>query len=85
MRKHLEFITTPKHVVAFRLKNYAGRDDWRNIIVVLNASKEVQTVSIPKGIYTEVCCDGVINENGLGTIEGDKAAVSPQSALIIHD
>ena len=85
VRKHLEFITTPKHVVAFRLKNYAGRDDWRNIIVVLNASKEVQTVSIPKGIYTEVCCDGVINENGLGTIEGDKAAVSPQSALIIHD
>ena len=85
VRKHLEFLDAPGLVVAFRLKGYAGRDDWRNIIVVLNASKEPQTVSIPRGTYTEVCCDGVINEEGLGTIKGDKAVVSPQSALILHD
>ena len=85
VRKHLEFLETPKQVVAFRLKNYAGRDDWRNIIVVLNASKRQQTVRIPKGTYTEVCCDGVINEEGLGTIQGTQATVSPQSALILHD
>ena len=32
VRKHLEFLDAPKGVVAFRLKNYAGRDDWRNIM-----------------------------------------------------
>ncbi len=85
VRKHLVFLKTPRQVVAFRLKDYAGRDDWRNIIVILNASKEPQTVSIPQGHYTEVCCDGVINEDGLGTIEGSQAVVSPQSALILHD
>ena len=85
VRKHLEFLEAPKQVVAFRLKNYAGRDDWRNIIVVLNASKRQQTVGIPKGTYTEVCCDGVINEEGLGTIHGTQVTVSPQSALILHD
>ena len=85
VRKHLEFLSAPKHVVAFRLKNYAGRDDWRNIIVVLNASRQPQTVVIPKGVYQEVCCDGVINEAGLGTIQGTEAVVSPQSALILHD
>ena len=85
VRKHLEFLDAPKQVVAFRLKNYAGRDDWRNIIVVLNASRQPQTIAVPQSTYTEVCCDGVINEAGLGTISGDKVVVSSQSALIIHD
>ncbi len=85
VRKHLEFLDSPAEVVAFRLKNYAGRDDWRNIIVILNASRKAQSVAVPAGIYTEVCCDGVINEDGLGTITGDKAVVSAQSALILHD
>jgi len=85
VRKHLEFIDTPENVVAFRLKNYAGRDDWRNIIVVLNANKEPIELTIPDGRYTIVCCDGTINENGLGTIIGSKAIVDAQSALILHD
>ena len=85
VRKHLEFIDTPENVVAFRLKNYAGRDDWRNIIVVLNANKEPMELTIPDGHYTIVCCDGTINENGLGTIIGSKAIVDAQSALILHD
>ena len=85
VRKHLEFIDSPENVVAFRLKNYAGRDDWRNIIVVLNASKEPAEVTIPDGCYTIVCCDGTINENGLGTIKGTKTVTEPQSALILHD
>ena len=85
VRKHLEFIDAPESVVAFRLKNYAGRDDWRNIIVVLNANKEPIELTIPDGHYTIVCCDGTINENGLGTITGSRAIVDAQSALILHD
>ena len=85
VRKHLQFLDAPKQVVAFRLKNYAGRDDWRNIVVILNASRQPQTIAVPQSTYTEVCCDGVINEAGLGTISGDKVVVSSQSALIIHD
>lgn len=85
VRKHLEFLPSQPCLVAFCLKDYAGRDDWRNIIVVLNASKEQRMVSVPEGKYTVVCCDGVINENGMGTIEGDRLPVEPQSALIVHD
>jgi pullulanase len=85
VRKHLEFLKTPDGVVAFCLKHYAGRDDWRNIIVILNANKADTEVAIPEGTYTIVCCDGVINENGLGTLLGDKAVVDAQSALILHD
>ena len=85
VRKHLEFLDAPAGVVAFRLKDYAGRDDWRNIIVILNANRETTTVDIPKGAYTVVCKDGVIDERSAMTISDCRAAVSPQSALILHD
>ena len=85
VRKHLEFIDAPKGVVAYRLKNYAGRDDWRDIIVILNANKSDVEVAIPNGDYTIVCSDGCIDEQGMGILQGEKAVVSPQSALILHN
>nr|WP_258042965.1 type I pullulanase [Xylanibacter ruminicola] len=85
VRKHLEFINAPEGTVAYRLKNYAGRDDWRDIIVILNASKSSAEITIPEGNYTIVCCDGIINEQGLGSLKGDKAIADPQSAIIIHN
>ena len=85
VRKHLEFLEAPAGVVAFRLKNYAGRDDWRNIIVILNPCRRDMEVTVPKGNYSVVCCDGVINEKGLDTIKGAKVIVDAQTALIMHD
>ena len=85
LRRHLEFLQTDDCLVAFRLKDHAGGDEWANIIVVLNANSEPREVTIPDGQYTEVCCDGVINEQGLGTISGPRIRVSAQSALILHD
>ena len=84
VRKHLEFLDAPAGTVAYRLKNYAGRDDWRDIIVILNANKSDVEVAIPNGDYTIVCSDGCIDEQGLGTLQGEKAVVSPQSALILY-
>ena len=58
VRKHLEFLETPRQTVAFRLKNLEGKDDWNNIVVILNAAKSPQQVSIPEGAYTIVCQEG---------------------------
>ena len=85
VRKHLEFLEAPDGVVVFQLKNYAGRDDWRNIIVILNPNREMAMVNIPKGMYTVVCKDGEINEDSTDKIFGRHTTVSPQSALILHD
>lgn len=85
VRRHLEFLPTQPGLVAFRLKDYAGRDDWRNIIVILNAAKQQRKVAIPQGNYTIVCHEGKIEENGLSTFSGSEATVSAQSALILHD
>ncbi len=99
VRKHLTFFGVPSSgeegtgvvanntpcLVGFCLKDHAGGDAWKDIIVILNANREPQTVTIPKGKYTVVCCDGKIDESGLGEVHGDKVVVDPQSALIIHN
>lgn len=99
VRKHLTFFGVPSSaeegsgvvanntpcLVGFCLKDHAGGDAWKDIIVILNANREPQTVTIPEGKYTVVCCDGKIDEGGLGEVHGDKVVVDPQSALIIHN
>ena len=85
VRTHLSFLPTQPCMVGFTLNNLAGKDAWNTIIVLLNANKVAKEVNIPDGRYTVVCCDGVINENGLGEMAGGKVIVDPQSALILHD
>lgn len=85
VRQHLEFLPTPDSAVAFLLKDHAAKDEWADIIVVLNASDKPVVVDVPEGRYTVVCCDGQIDEQGLGEVTGSKVQVSPQSALIIHN
>lgn len=85
VRENLEFLDMPEKIVAYRVNGAAVNDSWRNIIVILNASRADTEVNIPEGNYTIVCCDGVINENGLGNLQGSKVIVDAQSALIIHE
>ncbi len=85
VREHLEFIATDDCLVAFRLKNLEGIDSWKDIIVVLNANKEAKTIAIPEGEYTVACCNGVINEHGIGlSFNASEAKVDAQSALILY-
>ncbi|MBO4607899.1 MAG: type I pullulanase [Prevotella sp.] len=84
VRESLEFLPTQSCVVGYRLKNHAGGDTWEDIIVILNGNREAKTVEIPDGAYQVVCCDGVIDERGLGVMEGGHVEVDPQSALILR-
>lgn len=85
VRKHLEFLPVEgTNLVAYRLKDHAGGDTWKDIIVVLNARREVASLSVPEGKYTVVCQNGLVNEKGLATIYGPSLKVAPQSAMIIY-
>lgn len=85
VRKHLEFLPVEgSNVVAYRLSGNAGGDTWGDIVVVLNARKTAVQQEVPAGRYTIVCKDGVINEKGLGTVQGPKVTVPAQSALIMY-
>lgn len=85
VRKHLEFLPTQDCLVAFRLKNHVGGDKWNNIYVVLNGSSNLQSINIPKGKYTIVANNGVIDESGIGQMEGGEVMIDAQNALILHD
>ncbi len=92
VRQHLEFLGTEDAdgkkqdcLVAFRLKDLQGIDSWKDIIVIHNFNKAQKTVTIPEGIYTVACCNGVINEQGLGQIAGKTVTVDGQSAMILFE
>ncbi len=85
VKKNLVFLDTPECVVAFQLKNNAGGDSWKDIIVVLNANKTERAINVPEGLYTKVLANGKVDENGLGVLNGSSVTVAPQSALIIHN
>ncbi len=85
IRKHLNFLNAPAGVVAYQLKDNAGGDSWKNIIVVLNSQKTPQTVTVPENTYTMVLANGKVDANGIGLLSGNTLTVAPQSALIVHD
>ena len=85
VKKNLVFLDAPEGVVAFQLKNNAGGDSWKDIIVVLNANKTERAINVPEGLYTKVLANGKVDENGLGILNGSSVTVAPQSALIIHN
>ena len=85
VRKNLVFLDAPAGVVAYQLKDNAGGDSWKNIIVILNSQKTPQIVNVPEGSYTMVVANGKVNANGIGLVSGKTVTVAPQSALIVHD
>ena len=85
VKKNLVFLDAPEGVVAFQLKNNAGGDSWKDIVVVLNANKTERAINVPEGLYTKVLANGKVDENGLGILNGSSVTVAPQSALIIHN
>ena len=83
VRQGVSFLPVEQeNVVAYRLQD--SRDEWKDIIVVLNARRDFARVEVPGGRYVVVCRDGVVNEQGLGITYGPAAVVPPMSALIMY-
>ena len=97
VRKHLEFLDVTNYsspigeagvgspLIAFRLKDYAGGDKWKDIYVFLNANREPVKASLPYGSYETVCDDGRISETGIRHFTGVQVTIAPQSAVILHN
>ena len=70
-------------LVGFLLKDLQGIDAWKTIVVIYNFNKEAKEMAIPEGNYTIACCNGTIDEAGLGEVSGKEVLVDGQSALIL--
>ena len=85
VRKHLEFLDTDDCVVAFRLKNNAGGDEWNDIVVIFNANRKPVTITLPTDAYYQAVAEnGVVDLKSLG-IYHETVTVAPQSASILHN
>ena len=84
VRKNLEFLDTPKGVVAYQI---SATDDCivRNLIVILNATRQEQTISVPQRRYRVICANGAIDIKGLDYGIRNQVTVAPQTAFILHD
>lgn len=90
VRQHLEFLPAVNSkdvkqdcLVGFLLKDLQGIDAWKTIVVIYNFNKEAKEMAIPEGNYTIACCNGAIDEAGLGEVSGKEVLVDGQSALIL--
>ena len=90
VRQHLEFLPAVDSkdvkqdcLVGFLLKDLQGIDAWKTIVVIYNFNKEAKEMAIPEGNYTIACCNGTIDEAGLGKVSGKEVLVDGQSALIL--
>ncbi|MEZ3590848.1 MAG: type I pullulanase [Muribaculaceae bacterium] len=82
--KHLVFDNVKEPgLISYSLKDNANGDSWKEIKVVFNGSNDVKTVKIPKGNWTVIASDGMLDAEGLGSTKGGKMAVQPRSALIL--
>lgn len=85
VRKHLEFLPVEgSNLIAFRLKEHANGDSWKEIVVAFNARDSFAEVEVPAGKYTVVCRDGTIDLRGLGVFNGEKISIPPRSAWIMY-
>lgn len=90
VRQHLEFLPAVNSkdvkqdcLVGFLLKDLQEIDAWKTIVVIYNFNKEAKEMAIPEGNYTIACCNGAIDEAGLGEVSGKEVLVDGQSALIL--
>lgn len=83
VRKHLHFLDAPEGVVAYALDGEAVGDEWKTIVVVLNANRKAVEVALPAGAYRLACGDGECPYSGM-RVDEKTTTVSAQSAQILH-
>lgn len=83
VRENLYFLDTPELCVAFRLNGAAVDDEWKDIIVILNANRKAVTLPV-EGEWETAVANGTISlESSLGLVENE-VTVAAETATILY-
>lgn len=83
VQENMHFLDTPELCIAFHLYGAAVGDDWKEVIVILNANRQPITLPI-EGEWETALCDGKISLNqSLGFVE-NSITVAGQTATILY-
>lgn len=85
LQRYLKFIDqeTP-NTVAYMLTDNANGDEWKEILLIYNGNRDAVSIGIPEKRWNLVCHDGIINLNGIKTINSDRITVPASSASILY-
>ncbi|MGY2130984.1 type I pullulanase [Hymenobacter sp. HD11105] len=88
VQQHLEFFPNlPPGTIAYRLRDHAGGDEWRNIVVAFNGNRTPATVTVPEGNYTLVLRGDQLKLEGIEKMPPRTAPfalkMSPSTAMIL--
>lgn len=85
IQKHLEFLDTQENnLVAYRLKDNANGDAWKEILVIYNGNAAAKKMTIPAGNWTIAVNDAGVDEKGLDKASGGQVNVAATSALVLY-
>jgi pullulanase len=88
IQQHLEFLPDlPPGTIAYRLRDHAGGDEWRNIVVAFNGNRTPATVTVPEGNYTVVLRGDQLKLEGIEKMPSSTAPfalkIPPSTAIIL--
>jgi pullulanase len=82
--KHLVFSDTNDDQLVIYQINDAPGEEWKNILVVFNGSKEPRTVKFPAGSWKQVVNGRQVNTNGIGrTKKGEMGIPGREAAIFV--
>jgi pullulanase len=86
IRENLEFLDLDMPgVVGFILKDYANDDDWKNILVIYNATNSEQIVDIPFAKWSVVFDANGLKQGEYRMLKHDKISIAPVSTLVLAE
>ncbi len=84
IQQHLQFLdTNESNLVAYHLKDNAGGDAWKDIVVIYNGNGTAKSVSVPQGDWTLVVDGQVVKPEGIRQMNAASVQVPARSAMVM--
>jgi pullulanase len=84
IREHLQFLETADPLtIAYLISGHANGDAWKDIIVLLNGSRQEKSFSLPTGQWALAVDGDTINEKGIRKIPASSVQVPGTSAWVL--
>lgn len=85
IQEKLEFLSIDgENFLAYRIKDHANGDNWKEILVLLNGADLNKTIALPNGNWTLVSDGSIVNEDGIGNKRSGSMTVPARTAFILN-
>ncbi|MFW5995635.1 MAG: type I pullulanase [Halanaerobiaceae bacterium] len=85
IKENLRFFPTPRHTIGFILKDHAGNDQWKDIVVIYNPYYRSVKCNLPEIGHWHIVVNGEkAGVETLGQIKGYQVDVPALSAFVLY-